>query len=300
MKNQIKIFCSLLFTFLSTIVYGQEYIPLLQKGNQWNTIEIGVHIGPTSDANTFNQWIYRLAEETEIDSKNYFRLIISKDSLQTWQDAGFLREDLESKQVYYLHNNQENLLYDFSLQIGNVISNYEATIDRIDSIQIDNTFHQQICFKYKYMLDSWIEGVGQDRGGLIPLYKEDTENKSYMYFIALVQNEELVYVNKGMLSWFVDIWGVKNPPDRQPEGPEPEDPDSNEQISVLSDQENVRIYSDKGMIILETDAKQMVHIYTIDGKRIISESINGKRSFNLNPGIYVIKVGQETYKIRVI
>ena len=92
--------------------------------------------------------------------------------------AGCFRNDTSEKKVYYIYSDTEELIYDFSLSVGDTIpepyyySNYH-TIESIDSIEIGGKFHKR--FKIDNCGDGgggWelyiIEGIGSTYGLLSP------------------------------------------------------------------------------------------------------------------------------------
>lgn len=70
---------------------------------------------------SYSTEIFWIEGDSVVDDMAYQKIWISMDSLQTRQYRGLLRED--SNVVYYIQpGNSEGVLYDFNLEIGDIIS----------------------------------------------------------------------------------------------------------------------------------------------------------------------------------
>lgn len=115
-----KIMISLLF-FLSVLtLYGQNsnYVPFPTSNAKWVTVFENCFTTPTS--------IYSVSEisenDTIINGINYSMIYTDVDTGSTW--CAF-RE--ENKRIYFLfpdRNNEEILLYDFNLEVGDTMFYY--------------------------------------------------------------------------------------------------------------------------------------------------------------------------------
>ncbi|NCC99203.1 MAG: T9SS type A sorting domain-containing protein [Bacteroidia bacterium] len=61
---------------------------------------------------------------------------------------------------------------------------------------------------------------------------------------------------------------------------------------------NVEIYSNDGSIFVNADAEQLISIYDVAGKLVVSETASSF-SYSVNAGIYIVKVGDKTTKLNV-
>jgi len=100
-----------------------------------------------------------------------------------------IREDTIAARVYCHYNGAEYLLYDFSVNVGDVVHFYsfwhgipfrhpflpprirQSTVSSIDSILIDNEYRKRINFfsdfnwpPFSYSHEFWIEGIGSTNG----------------------------------------------------------------------------------------------------------------------------------------
>lgn len=56
------------------------------------------------------------------------------------------------------------------------------------------------------------------------------------------------------------------------------------------------IYSENSILFIETSHSQIVYVYSITGRLMIAQTVNGLESFSLGRGIYLVKVGEEAFK----
>lgn len=61
---------------------------------------------------------------------------------------------------------------------------------------------------------------------------------------------------------------------------------------------NVQVYSNDGSIVVNADAEQLISIYDVAGKLVVSETASSF-NYSVNAGIYIVKVGDKTTKITV-
>jgi hypothetical protein len=68
---------------------------------------------------------------------------------------------------------------------------------------------------------------------------------------------------------------------------------------VLSPADAVKISADGNQVTVETETETPAAVYTLTGRLILQRKINGKESFTLPAGIYIVRAGEETVKIRI-
>ena len=181
----------LLLTFVgSTFIFGQGYIPLVKTNKLWNILR-------NFNGDIVSTYTARIQEIDTVINGNTYQKIVS-DTLDIlpqnfYTDLGYLREDINEKKVYYINeaqhvfysqillNNEEVLLYDFSLEEGDTTEvlttawcgEYGLTslkVIEIDSIElINNTKRkrwqlQSIDSYSNFETVYWIEGVGSTFG----------------------------------------------------------------------------------------------------------------------------------------
>jgi hypothetical protein len=93
----------------------------------------------------------------------------ASDPSQSYQ-VGLIREDIENQKIYMYVNDQEYLLYDFDVQINDVIQVFSVgqlspiTITNIETVEINGISREKISFSDDWYNGYYIEGIGSDRG----------------------------------------------------------------------------------------------------------------------------------------
>lgn len=153
-----------------------EYIPIVKEGLQiWTTDQ---KYGQYNEQYRYER-LALTEEDTIIDGKSYKKLYSFTEREFDIETATFvcgIREN-ENKQVFVAsyHNQQEFLLYDFSLTEGDSIlaeSNGEYdlyfNVTDIDTIDYNGVERRKITLQfYNYAWVTWIEGIGNIEGLLM-------------------------------------------------------------------------------------------------------------------------------------
>ena len=200
--NQMyKIFILLLL--VSIQLNGQQYKPLLDSVNVWCFTG---NVPPADIPDTFytgscdyqnlDQFAHSIysSHDTIIDSINY-KVLESVNIQSNFCRYGYIREDTSARKVYFRDNilNPEVLLYDFSMQVGDVIyldfptsggiPYYPSDFYTVDSIVntvlaggSTNAYYLS-CGTCWHMLE-WVEGVG-NRGSLAYTFTQNNTNKTF-------------------------------------------------------------------------------------------------------------------------
>ncbi len=112
--------------------------------------------------------------DTVVNGNSYIKLYQSDSTGSVLNLVNeFIREDSFGRIFYYNHwANQDTLLYDFNLQIGDTAKVYTSAtnifpliVDSISNIQIGSQIRKHIHFDQG---NSWIEGIGSSDGLLYP------------------------------------------------------------------------------------------------------------------------------------
>ena len=205
MKKHLLILILALPIFIGQGVKAQEYIRLLEENKQWNVVDVS-GFGWVA-ATTF---IYKTTlRDTLIDNKLY-NIIEKYDSLSNHTSYEFVREDSTGKVFLnsnYPFANNELLLYDFSLEVGDTISLYneiDFVVISTDSITLLNNEKRKTwkfeaanaidkCNYYPNDDDVWIEGVGSINGLLSPGCKSYTD---YFQLLCFYEDGNILYKPK--------------------------------------------------------------------------------------------------------
>lgn len=153
-----------------------EYIPIVKEGLQIWTID--QKYGQYNEQYRYER-LALTEEDTIIDGKSYKKLYSFTEREFDIETATFvcgIREN-ENKQIFVAsyHNQQEFLLYDFSLTEGDSIlaeSNGEYdlyfNVTDVDTIDYNGVERRKITLQfYNYAWVTWIEGIGNIEGLLM-------------------------------------------------------------------------------------------------------------------------------------
>lgn len=124
----------------------------------------------------------KLKGDTIINEVKYFSVFHGTDLTEdvNWKRLGFIRED-KAQKVFFLYNEQEYLLYDFSVKVGDTLEIYNTyrmkpkipinehcklIVSKVDSVFIKKQRKKitlyQICDSSAKSV--WIEGLGDLKG----------------------------------------------------------------------------------------------------------------------------------------
>ena len=296
-----KITLLLVTLCFSLIIYGgNKYHKFSGKNALWNTITTGAMGYPS-------EWksIYTLGDTVEFNGLKY----LGVNSGPSWDIStiGGLREDTLTKKVYYYNYNQEVILYDFSLNIGDTIfynkgngnpqSGYHKVVDSIGTIELAGELRKKwyLTTSMYFTKDIWIEGIGSVfRHGLLnPIMPDIPTNASSTYF-GCFKYGNILYFNREVTNstdcpcsqWLVSVPEVKRESDE------------------------IKLYpiptKDKLNINLRNTNYDFFEIYTCNSKLIEKTKINLRENIELNlenfeKGIYFIKFsGKDNISLRKI
>ncbi|MDZ7775539.1 MAG: T9SS type A sorting domain-containing protein [Bacteroidales bacterium] len=162
----LVIFVALIIAFPAA---GQNGYALVDTTKEWNTLSMGISaFAVCSPGNTTRETI---GNPTEINGQTYFPVYHNQITGNRTATPGYLREDTTSQKVYFydLYEDEEGLLYDFSISEGDtvLVQNYfvdfedvSMVCNDIDTTVIDGEPRKVFSFYY----DTWIEGIGSLHG----------------------------------------------------------------------------------------------------------------------------------------
>lgn len=261
-----------------------DYIPMLKKENQWNTMQTDATFGPNHTEDTWKTFTYSI-EDTLIGNQMYSKLLSSEG------EAYLLREDTVEKKVFlietYNGNFDEKLIYDFGMEIGDTFDYYYAPnqiqfslrLDSVKNITFDNGAPTRAYFlgvKWgnpdSYFHDKlvWIEGMGDIGKFFYGRCIGIVGCEIYNNLLCYKKNEELYYINPQFNTCFRDS-GVN-------------DELTNYKVKIVPNP----VYS-AFTIKTELDIVK-VQIYDLNGKKLTSTSSQNINVNNLNPGLYIAKL----------
>ena len=199
-KLNIYTVFALLFMTRNVATYAQEYVPIIQEGNVWNTLDVTVGM-----YNTYYNNVNWFSGDTIIDDVRYAKLMGTTNGGAPHLFS-VLRED-DGKVWERLNNQREILLYDFTANVGDTLrcglwaDEYHYNI--VDSISIEHiggVDRKKFWFGLEYgwfgiitAAEIWIEGIGSDLG---LLYSGSASIcGAYYRILCFHHNSELVWQN---------------------------------------------------------------------------------------------------------
>ena len=166
-----------LFTLLALLLMAggvktqaQEYVPMIQEGNEWCTLEAIVCKDTEGHYNTLVNW---LSGDTLINEVRFTKVMETLNGEGSPYQVALLRE--EDGKVWETYNgNSEILLYDFTANVGDsLVCGYGDyfVLDSISIEQIGGVDRKKFWFGLEYdftgepyAMETWIEGIGSDLG----------------------------------------------------------------------------------------------------------------------------------------
>ncbi len=169
LNPKISILCFMLLTSFSEVLPAQNFPA---SDAWWENVLWGVAGVPLYS-------YYHLCGDTIIDNTSYQKLYrVSFDEDEGVFESTYWRAiRAEDQQIYLWKNSGEVLLYDFSLEVGDVfpVEGGELVVEETYSQDIGGTVRKFIVFEpfLYYPPEIWIEGIGSKLGlldgGTLPL-----------------------------------------------------------------------------------------------------------------------------------
>lgn len=263
-RKQMVLGFIVLFTLLPVGAFSQAYIPLAVDGKHWivktlvgDTVltidQLGEYycMGDTVIEEKAYKKIYKRYLDPTIQGPPFY-------PLAGYSLFAYLRDDIINRKVYAWTNYyvwyedcpsyQDNLIYDFSLQAGDSItqclmpSKHHAVLD---SISNENVFNEDTrIFHTSYRGQRFFEGIGNDRGlfETIDLPPDNLSYKEYteLYYYCPESPCEYIVSSVSNLITKSEVCIYPNP--------------ANDYINVKSfsslNQPNYSIYSPDGKVVL--------------------------------------------------
>lgn len=293
MKKLFVLLILIIGTHPSLFSQEYQYVPFPDSGAIWSEVFYPEH----SEGEIVPEIYERFAltgEDTLMNELHYKKLYLYYNSVFNKNEStciGGIRED-SLKKIYYkgerIHSfkpiDNEIILYDFSLEIGDTIYYfnfynilYRLIVEDIDTIQIGNSLRKK--FTFNHWRSKWIEGIGSTRGLLFadrgdffgPTIIEDND------LICFFQNDTLLYHSE----WFSDCF-----------------PFQTNSIKVQTTT-NFKVYPNPvadNTILFEWDNNKIesIDIYAINGKLIANINVIDKcrieySTIKLQKGVYFYK-----------
>lgn len=300
------------FFFLSFLCRVQQKVfinsefSLLDATNLWSVLDdfSAVHVHPSDPYSYTKSTWYKIGEDTTINDIDYKKLLLSSDpNSESWQPSGRLLRQVNDLIYSKDGTNQETLLYDFGMTIGDSIkteirpgATYVSILDSVKNMVLNNSTRKIYYLREFSETDPswkaqeiWIEGIGSTTDGLLRQTMLGLTGGQWHEYQLLCfhQNENLIYQAKDFDNCFIDIA---------------------DGISEIKDQsENVKVFPNPttGQLTIEVNPAVSVpstfEILSLSGKVIRTGNVSQTGLFTLSLsgmpiGIYFIWLTSSNYK----
>jgi hypothetical protein len=192
-------------------VHSQGYLPLLEEGNHWDV----AGMSGTEICWYLHAHRYRIEGDTVINGDT-----LTTFSAYPFQTANgqnpfcppfevsngqlpnsyYLKEDVENRRVYRLINGSLEILYDFSLEVGDILElGWTGFPEGLELLSIDTVTYSDGIERRRFVFDfpesdtgdmTYVEGMGGTLGLFNPFEYSISEFGRLMCF---AQNENVVY-----------------------------------------------------------------------------------------------------------
>ena len=202
----MKILSVFLLLISLTITGFSQYSQFIDKNKLWVEEHSWEDVYDPRPPESSIYFVY-FEGDTVINDTTYQKLYRQRFFLDTWytndashlidstlkqaEEYAYLREDTINKKVYEYSYDIDRLIYDFSMNIGDSISEFDGTfsLDSIVDITLDNGSVRKKYFfsdSDQYLTSYYIEGIGGENGILspfrsIPLSGIDASNHIICY-----------------------------------------------------------------------------------------------------------------------
>ena len=167
-KKTNFIYILLLLLMMAGKTQAQEYLPMVQEGNEWHTLYWGM-----SPLYKYN-YVFSCSGDTLVEDVRYSKLIRTLDGGEPYLFTLLREEDGKVWALYFLNNPEEFLLYDFTANVGDnlVVGDFGTNyvVDSISTEHIGGLDRKKLWLStYDYLgnlqvRETWVEGIGSNLG----------------------------------------------------------------------------------------------------------------------------------------
>ena len=166
--------------------FSQAYIPFAKDGKEWTELsKSGIDTNNKSIVN------YRMEGDTLIGIKQYKKVLSSNSYFNC-----YISEDTSLKKVYCQLSsdppNNEFLLYDFNLQVGDTFYDCSMPVLNKTVEYFAGKNRTKLVLENPFVTMVWYEGIGSLRQGV---FLPKCYVGSYKYLLCYLENDTLLYHN---------------------------------------------------------------------------------------------------------
>jgi hypothetical protein len=274
---------NVLFTWLLLTLFakGQSttYYPFPERNATWNFSYLSINMSGPEDY--FESYSISFSGDTIINNLTYHKLTTPLTHfLGLCGYKGAIRQDIAAKKVFIVPPSQtsEELLYDFTLQVGDTVKGYISqndTVESIDTILVGSTFRKIWRINHEYRIDI-IEGIGSTYG---LLQRSPGNGADFPYFglNCFKENNQTLFPDSQTTCEVIN---------------------SENSIETNRNQIGIIPNSGNGSFIIEFYNSDILEIKLIDlyGKVFAHQSTKNERTIevdNLQVGLYIL-IGRDT------
>ena len=202
-----SLFIAVLLALAATNLKAQDYEPIIQEGNEWHTLGVGMSGWEIISYVNYVNWC---SGDTIIDDVHYTKLMGTTNEGNPHLFT-LLRE--ENGKVWRRQSSTDVLIYDLTASVGDTLRigevEEELILDSISIEHIGNVDRKKFWFGLEYdftgepyAVETWIEGIGSSYG----LLYSGSEGVVGGFFSALCfhQDGELIWQNEYYGTCMVD------------------------------------------------------------------------------------------------
>ena len=166
-KKTNIIYILLLLLMMAGKTQAQEYLPMVQEGNEWHTLFQGMAL------DKYN-YVFSCSGDTLVDNVQYSKLILTRDENEPYLFTLLREVDGKVWALYFLNNPEEFLLYDFTANVGDnlVVGDFGTNyvVDSISTEHIGGLDRKKLWLVTNDYLgnpqvrETWVEGIGSNLG----------------------------------------------------------------------------------------------------------------------------------------
>ena len=252
----------------------------------WNVMMMNSCLGPDEQKTTYR---YQLAQDTVVDGKTYTILNCSATAEPNTLnlDLGMVRF-AEDKKVYANYGGTEYLVYDFSVQVGDILIVLTNALGDdtqkclVHDVSIDETSNRTVItlfvydeyrgefIKDDYSTIKWIEGIGSENGFFEGVEKF-VDGGGAKHLLCAYQGDELKYTGPLYEEYGCEYNAGQNPEDLFPTlwGLQ-----RTSCTKTIGENENGTVWGSRSYLMQEIETA------TIDGKQYLLFGINDIYSYD--------------------
>lgn len=153
-----RLFFSLCMMFI--VINLMAYQPMLVEGRIWTVSITWADPNPIPEAEHSKQIVYYKIQGDSILNNEIYKKVYISDNKTDWDLSCFMIEDTEKQKVWKYNNNNKDLIFDFSLNVGE--SKDEYGLNTCQNINYIKDKNGNILKKMEFFTYSLIESYGYE------------------------------------------------------------------------------------------------------------------------------------------